>query len=262
MSYNQYGSSDSYYNPNQTHGQGGDGYQGSNQQNTYENQGGGYNQGYNEQNHHGNQGYGNQQSSYGNGSNENSHGSNENPYGYQHHPSGNQGEYSGGSHQNEHGGRRYSGDLSSAVDHAEQHHPEDKSFFSSALKFAKERMNKDDDPDELTEEDAKRAHDEIYGSKDSGKTHDSKSIGAGAAMDILKKFSDGGSDSNSNSKGSSSGGMDLNKILGLAMAQAGKLFDEKQSNGKAVCSFFMSYFFYIFLDLNQGIIIDAFTVRG
>lgn len=247
MSYNQYGSngsSDSYYNPNQAHGNPGGHNQGYNQENTYETQGGynGYNQGHNEQS---NQGYGHQGA--GNGNHENSHGNNQNPYGYQHRPSGNQ-EYVGGSHENEHGGRPY-GDLNSAADHAEEHHPaEDKSLFSSALKFAKERMNKDDDPKVPNEEDAKKAHHDLYGSGDPGKTHDSESIGAGAAMDILKKFTEGGSenDSDKGSRGSSNGGgMDLNKILGLAMAQAGKLFDEKKSSGKAVCLFYYSSSFWI-----------------
>lgn len=43
----------------------------------------------------------------------------------------------------------------------------------------------------------------------------------------------GGSSGNS---GSSDGGMDKNKLIGLAMAQAGKLFDEKNgSGGNVVC---------------------------
>jgi hypothetical protein len=45
-------------------------------------------------------------------------------------------------------------------------------------------------------------------------------------MQALKMFTGGG--------GSSDGGMDKNKLMGLAMAQASKLWDEKNSTGNVV----------------------------
>lgn len=258
----QYGDNNSYYNPNPAQGGGGYGYE----QGPYEG-GGGYNQ--HTQPNSGNQGgvgYGNQQQSpYGGGGDYNQHtqpnsGNQHNPYGnqgdgYGHHqsPSSGGGDYyqhtqhnSGNqqSHENDHGGRRYSGDLSGAADHAAEHSSssEDKSLFNSALKFLQERTNKDDNHNGPSEDDAKKAHNDIYGSGDSKESHSSKSIGAGAAVQALKMFAGSGSNGSS-----SDGGMDKNKFIGLAMAQAGKLFDDQKGNGKVVCSFF----FFILLETNE-----------
>jgi hypothetical protein len=71
----------------------------------------------------------------------------------------------------------------------------------------------------------------MYGSGGDNKTHDSNTVGAGAAMQALKMFTGGG---NSGSSGNEGG--DKNKLIGLAMAQAGKLWDEKNgSGGNVVC---------------------------
>lgn len=71
----------------------------------------------------------------------------------------------------------------------------------------------------------------MYGSGSSNEKHDSNTVGAGAAMQALKMFAGG-----NESSGSSGGGMDKNKLIGLAMAQAGKLWDEKNgSGGDVVC---------------------------
>lgn len=70
------------------------------------------------------------------------------------------------------------------------------------------------------------AHQAMYGGGSDERSHDSGTVGAGAAMQALKMFTGGG--------GSSDGGMDKNKLMGLAMAQASKLWDEKNSTGNVV----------------------------
>ena len=75
-----------------------------------------------------------------------------------------------------------------------------------------------------------QAHQSLYQGQDDGRQHDSDSLGAGAAMEALKHFTSGGGG------GSQGGGFDKNKLIGMAMAQAGKLWDEKNGAGKAVSS--------------------------
>lgn len=121
-------------------------------------------------------------------------------------------------------------DFSSAAHHASEHHSsEDKSFFDSALSFIKERKSEYSDSSkyEVDEAHAMNAHQAMYGggSEEGGRSHDSGTVGAGAAMQALKMFTSGGS---------SDGGMDKNKLMGLAMAQASKLWDEKQASGNVV----------------------------
>ncbi|OQE26525.1 hypothetical protein PENSTE_c005G05877 [Penicillium steckii] len=117
-------------------------------------------------------------------------------------------------------------DFSSAAHHASEHHSsEDKSFFDTALSFIKDRKDEYADKDryEVDETHAVNAHQAMYGNEgDSGRSHDSGTVGAGAAMQALKMFTSGdGSD----------GGMDKNKLMGLAMAQASKLWEEKNASG-------------------------------
>lgn len=63
------------------------------------------------------------------------------------------------------------------------------------------------------------------GGDPSQESHDSSSVGAGAAVQALKSFTSGGS---------SDGGFDKNKLIGMAMAQAEKLWDEKQGGGASM----------------------------
>jgi len=76
------------------------------------------------------------------------------------------------------------------------------------------------------------AHQSLYGGMSDDRKHDSNSVGMGAAMQALKMFTS--SDSGSGSS-SSSGGMDKNKLIGIAMQQAGNLWEKKNSSGQAVC---------------------------
>lgn len=74
-----------------------------------------------------------------------------------------------------------------------------------------------------------QSHQQLYNGGGGGygqeqQQHDSKSLGAGAAMQALKMFTSGG--------GGSSG--DKNEFIGMAMAQASKLWEEKSGSGNVV----------------------------
>lgn len=86
------------------------------------------------------------------------------------------------------------------------------------MSFLKNRNNKDHD--DIDESKATDAHDQAY-NKGQGGSLDANSMGAAAALQAFKKFSSGGG---SDSK-SSSGGDGQSKLIGMAMAQAAKLFD-------------------------------------
>ncbi|KAJ5118071.1 hypothetical protein N7448_004282 [Penicillium atrosanguineum] len=122
------------------------------------------------------------------------------------------------------GSEPYSGgdDFSSAAQHASQHDSGNSDLFSNALSFIQGRASSAGSG-EIDERHAVQAHQAMYnGGNDEGQTHDSSTVGAGAAMQALKMFTGGGS---------SDGGMDKNKLIGMAMSQAGKLWDEKSGNG-------------------------------
>lgn len=133
------------------------------------------------------------------------------------------------------GSQQYSGgdDFSSAANHAQAHHDssDSSSLFSSALSFLNERKGQFQDPAriEVDEQHAVQAHNAMYnsGGSEAGRSHDSSTVGAGAAMQALKMFTSGGA---------SDGGMDKNKLIGMAMAQAGKLWDQKQGAGASMVS--------------------------
>ncbi|KAJ6134605.1 hypothetical protein N7523_000927 [Penicillium sp. IBT 18751x] len=129
------------------------------------------------------------------------------------------------------GSEPYSGgdDFSAAAQHASHHDSGNSDLFSNALSFIQGRASSASSG-EIDEQHAVQAHQAMYnGGNDQGQTHDSSTVGAGAAMQALKMFTGGGS---------SDGGMDKNKLIGMAMAQAGKLWDEKSNNGANMVSFF------------------------
>ncbi|TKA23024.1 hypothetical protein B0A50_07242 [Salinomyces thailandicus] len=123
------------------------------------------------------------------------------------------------------GGAGYSNDFSGAEQHAEQHaeNSGDSSLFSSALGMlsGKHQQLQNEDMDE---EDAVRQHQSYYGSGSSGGQATSGSMGSAAAMQALKMF-------NSGSGGSAGSGGGQNAFIGMAMAQASKLFDQQNSQG-------------------------------
>ncbi|KAB8221035.1 hypothetical protein BDV33DRAFT_202759, partial [Aspergillus novoparasiticus] len=164
--------------------------------------------------------------------------------GYNDRPShgGNQGGYGGGGSYNDtsynapppsHGGYHNSNpsqgfsdsDVSPALAHAQQHSDSssnDSSLFSTALNFIKDKQGRSSSPD-IDEDQMVQSHQKLYNGNDNGEAHDSKSLGAGAAMQALKMFSSGQS-------GGSSGG-DQNAFIGMAMSQAAKLWEQKNSSG-------------------------------
>lgn len=142
--------------------------------------------------------------------------------------------YGGGGHSSGYGG--YGGgddDLDSVVSHAQTHHDnsDDSNLFSTALGFLKDR--KSSGSSDVDEEEVMRAHNSTYGGGSDG-NHDSDTLGKGAALEALKNFSGGGGGDSS----SSGGGLDKNALIGLAMSQAGKAWEEKQGGGSAVSSHF------------------------
>ncbi|KAF9894612.1 hypothetical protein FE257_006500 [Aspergillus nanangensis] len=119
-------------------------------------------------------------------------------------------------------------DLNPAAQHAAAHANDDPSLFNTALSFLKERKSdyKNTDSYEIDEAEMVSSHQRVYGGDDT--SADSRSLGAGAAMQALKMFSGGGGGDSS-----SGAGGDKNAFIGLAMAQAGKLWDQKNSQGAA-----------------------------
>jgi hypothetical protein len=113
---------------------------------------------------------------------------------------------------------------------------EETSFFSRAVGFIsehKEKLGRED----IDEEKAVGAHQVLYGEGGgSGHTHDADSLGAGAAVQALKMFL-AGEGSHGGGAGAGAGNHDQNKLIGIAMAQAGKLWDQQNQQGKTVCSF-------------------------
>ncbi|KAL4925506.1 uncharacterized protein BDV17DRAFT_294402 [Aspergillus undulatus] len=117
-------------------------------------------------------------------------------------------------------------DLNPALSHASAHSSSsgDSSLFSSALQFIKERKNAGNiDNDDIDEEHAVNAH-RRYEQGDGNM--DSKDLGAGAALQALKLF-------NSGSGQETGGGQDKNAFIGMAMAQAERMWEEKNGKGEA-----------------------------
>lgn len=150
------------------------------------------------------------------------------------------------------------GDFNSAVNQAKYHKDdnksddEDESFFSKAVGFIsehKDRFGKED----IDEGKVVGAHQALYGggnggsggSGGSGGKHDADSLGAGAAMQALKMFMSSDDKEKEKEKGSG-GGQDQNKLIGIAMAQAGKLWDQKNKQGEVVCLLFLLFSFLFF----------------
>ncbi|KAJ5818818.1 hypothetical protein N7474_004409 [Penicillium riverlandense] len=111
-------------------------------------------------------------------------------------------------------------EFASASGHAKSHHPGDSSLFDSAMGFLQENQDKfSGSGSDINEEHAMRAHKKMYNESAEGHTHNSSDVGAGAAVQALKMFTSG------------EGGGDKNQFVGMAMAQAGKLWDQKAESG-------------------------------
>ncbi|CZT47042.1 uncharacterized protein RSE6_07565 [Rhynchosporium secalis] len=144
-------------------------------------------------------------------------------------------EYSGrpveqGRHNNYGGGAGYSGgdvdDLSGAAEHAERHAGSsgESSIFSSVLSSLSQNKQHIGNSN-LNEQDAVQSHQQFFGGGGGGGGQaNSGSMGAAAAMQALKMFSGG-------SSGNTQKGNSQNAFVGMAMAEASKLFDHQSSQG-------------------------------
>ncbi|OCL02062.1 hypothetical protein AOQ84DRAFT_305445, partial [Glonium stellatum] len=129
------------------------------------------------------------------------------------------------------GGGAYGGgsdDFSSAAQHASQHAGDsgDSSLFSNALGMLsgkKQHLQNED----IDEGDAVRQHQQMYGGGGGGgQQASSNNMGAAAAMQALKMFTGG----QGGGQGGGGGGAQ-NQFVGMAMAQASKLFDQQSAQG-------------------------------
>ncbi|KAM5371683.1 hypothetical protein ACJZ2D_007848 [Fusarium nematophilum] len=100
----------------------------------------------------------------------------------------------------------------------------DRDFFSSIVGSLGQKQDKLANED-LDEEDAIKKHKKTY--EDDDDDDDEKGMGTAAALQALKLFNKGETQSSSSSQSA---------FLGLAMAEASKLFDDKASKGKVSSS--------------------------
>lgn len=124
------------------------------------------------------------------------------------------------------GGSGY--DQNEAINQARKHgNDEDGSLFSHAMSLL--GQHKHDENEDLDEQQMIGAHQQLYGNQTSTRPHDSTSLGAGAAMQALKMFTGGGA--GHGGLGSQGTGNSQSQFIGIAMAQAGKLFDQQSGQG-------------------------------
>ena len=161
-------------------------------------------------------------------------GRNEDSAGYQNQFGGQGGGQNYGDNQSSGGGYGASGgahggyDQDEAINQAKIHgNEEDGGLFSHAMSFLNKK--KDDDDDDIDEQQMVGAHQQVYGDQSTSRPHDTNALGAGAAMQALKMFTGGGA--GAGGMGSHGGGNSQSQFIGLAMAQAGKLFDQQQGQG-------------------------------
>jgi len=116
-----------------------------------------------------------------------------------------------------------------AVRNAEESGSGDSSLFSSALSFVNQNKSAQEEP--LNDEEVTRAHDKVYKENDTSGMS-SELLGSAAALEIVKRFTGGGSSSQGTSDSSSHGGeITTMQLISMAVAEATKLFDK--SGGKA-----------------------------
>ncbi|KAH8595258.1 hypothetical protein B0O99DRAFT_572613 [Bisporella sp. PMI_857] len=129
------------------------------------------------------------------------------------------GSYGGG------GGYGVEEDLSGAAKHAQEHAGSDgdASIFSSVLSaISQNKHHIQQQP--VDEQSAVQSHQQFFGGGGNDQSASSGSMGAAAAMQALKMFTGGQS-------GSSYSGNSQNAFIGMAMAQATKLFEQQSSQG-------------------------------
>lgn len=139
------------------------------------------------------------------------------------------GEYRDTRHHEQQGGygqpTGYDEDLSGAMSHAQQHSGEsgDRGIFGNVLGFL--QQNKQSvGSQQVDEHSAIEAHKQYFGGGGNDQEADSGSMGTAAAMQALKMFTGG-------SSSGGSGGGSQNEFIGMAMAQASKLFEQQALQG-------------------------------
>ncbi|MCJ1462527.1 hypothetical protein MMC07_001129 [Pseudocyphellaria aurata] len=144
------------------------------------------------------------------------------------------GHQQGGSNYQQSGDNEYQGALSHAHQHSSYggNSSEESSLFSNALGFLSGNKQKIAQDDDIDESQAINAHQAVYGEGRHQQQHSSETVGQGAALQALKMFTGGGS--GAGGAGSQGGGNSQNQFIGLAMAQASKMFDQQSSQGKVV----------------------------
>jgi hypothetical protein len=127
-------------------------------------------------------------------------------------------------------------DRSTALRHAQQHGTsaqDETSIFSHALDFLEGNQTSIAAEEDLDEEATVGAHQAVYGAGGAGgaggQKHSSETMGAGAALQALKMFTGGGGVGVGHGGGSSQA-----KLIGLAMGQASKLWEEQSGKGNVV----------------------------
>ncbi|GAA5868099.1 hypothetical protein JCM8547_003343 [Rhodosporidiobolus lusitaniae] len=107
-----------------------------------------------------------------------------------------------------------------AVNTASNQSNEDSGLFAQAMSFL---QDKGDDDDDIDEQQAQQAHQQAYGQGNSSNLG-SKDLGSAAALQALKSFI-GGSGGQQQQQQNSGGGFQT-QLIGQAMSQAAKLFDQ------------------------------------
>lgn len=126
------------------------------------------------------------------------------------------------------------------MSHAQQHGSGDGNedgMFSSVLNHLKGNQDKIGQGD-LDEQQMVGAHQSMYGGGGGGgQQHGSETVGAGAAMQALKMFGGGGGGGGGGMMGGGGGGGGgggQNALIGMAMGQASKMFDQQSAQGNMV----------------------------
>ena len=98
----------------------------------------------------------------------------------------------------------------------------DFSLFDTALGFLNQNQSQHTQP--INEQQVQNAHTEAY-EKGKASSLDAGSLGAAAAMQVLKSFTSGGA----STPGAPAGGNSQTKLIALAMSEASKLFETQGS---------------------------------
>lgn len=101
---------------------------------------------------------------------------------------------------------------------AEHHESGETSIFETAMSFLDHNKERRTDP--IDEEHVTNAHHQAYGGGGGGMS--ASALGGAAALEALKKFTSSGHDNQSSSS--------QTKIISMAMSEAAKLFDSKQTS--------------------------------